>query len=357
MFRRELEQFAQKIAQEHFQADPKSLTIETYENPGDITEGLSGFPLFFIKHRDKGVLFVIKAFLDENALMANTMTLGSFLVAALALKESKPTLPIGHVEHVKEGHRAVLIALEAAKGESLHNLLIKVGEAPLGSPLRQDRFNSLINAVSKSAKALAELNKAHSEKSHGLAPRFLERDKLWIDDFLAVIEQYPNLTPFKKQKAAKQIKFFNAEMQKKPMAIGYIHGDAHPGNLFYDSEQDLLFFTDLDRVCSSIGANGEPAGPVAFEYVFALLSLKFDASLHGLTTEEIQKIEESFHEAYKKKTEQSFPSEESIAYYSCIFWIRKLFLIATADPNVRPKMKEQIEIQRKMAIESLSNSF
>ena len=341
MFRQELNQFAAEVAMNQFQVDSASLKIEAYVNPGDVTEGLSGLPLFFVRHPEKRLLFVIKAFPKDSLSVFQELMQGCHFIAQFSLKESKLAMPIAHSRYVKEGVDIVLLALEAARGHTLNTYFKEAQEKP----------DILLASIRKAASALAELNLLHLKEQGEIGLYFWARDQHWFREFLNILDRFS----FDKRQVEKKFKSLFAEMEKHPSAVGFIHSDAHPGNLFYEPEQDILTITDLDRLHHSILPGNIPGGPIAYEYIFSLISMEIAAKLHGL--KDARKIVDQFSNGYRHKLGSAFPHEAALRYYRCLFWMRKGYLIATAESGLSPTMKQQLEIMQGMARESLKKDL
>lgn len=350
MFRKELEKFVNDVSRKIFRVDPSGLLIENYVNPGDVTEGLSKYPIFFVKNSEGELIFLVKAFIqsqDKSQLLIGFLV-GSDFIAALPLKESRAAVALAFNSYEKNQEKVTLVAIQPAAGFSLNEHIRQLAQTPYGTTLRVNKFDQLLCGIEKAGKALAELNHLRIKPSPGISPYFEARDEHWFQD-------YQQLNP-RQQQIQKTFETLALDVKHHhPSPVGYIHGDAHPGNLFYDKEKEVLTLTDFDRLIYSIDEHQVPRGPVAFEFVFASLSFLLAGRLHGLAEEESRKIEECFQQAYWEKIPALDP--QTLKYYRCLFWMRRLYLIATAAPDLSPKMQQQLKIIQETAKSSLEKDL
>ncbi|GAB5411329.1 MAG: hypothetical protein ChlgKO_04430 [Chlamydiales bacterium] len=91
-----------------------------------------------------------------------------------------------------------------------------------------------------------------------------------------------------------------------------IHGDPHPGNLFYDEATDKLIFIDLIDMAPSL--QGQRGGPLARDAIYARNYIKLKAEFSGRSNREIATLMKTFDANY------TFPiSNKSRNYYTGLF--------------------------------------
>jgi len=156
--------------------------------------------------------------------------------------------------------------------------------------------------------------------------------------------------PFDKETFETHYQDLYQEMLRHPSPCGFLHGDAHPGNFFFDEESQRLTMIDMDAITLSVSHRGTPAGPSVFDYIFASESCRIYGTLHGLSDQEIRELTIAFEESYLDEIGDLFPSEQSIRYYRFLFWLNKINLTNTADPDLSKKIWEQSQKIREMAI-------
>lgn len=344
VFRQDLEQFINTICVDRFDLDTSTHTQELYEPTGDLSEGLSGDPLYLIKNKEGRLLFIVKAFTGNRDTLQSfsaIMTASNFLYS-LNLKQFTFTQPIAFIHLKRDDAHACLVAMEAAEGQSLISMI------------KSRSVENSLKAAAKLGKALAELNCIQSPNAANFSPYYLEKELLWFTDCVKAISQDPNRFPLNSTSLTES--FFRKwkNVLDMPSPFSYIHGDAHPGNVFFNAETGVLTLTDFDRLVYSIDPQKAPAGPSGFEFVFARQSLKFSATAHHFSPEEIEKLDEAFVKNYKEGMGNKFPSQEVLDYYTALFWMRKVYLFATAQKDLMPVMKEQAELQCKMALQNLN---
>ncbi len=92
-----------------------------------------------------------------------------------------------------------------------------------------------------------------------------------------------------------------------------IHGDPHPGNLFYDEATDKLIFIDLIDMTPSLQRH--IGGPLARDAVYARNYIKLQAEYSGRKKADVEKIMEIFDNHY------TFPIHENAReYYNFLFY-------------------------------------
>lgn len=345
VFRDDLEAFVAKICLDGYNLQPSSYTIELNQPTGDLTEGLSGVPLFFVRDSKKVLLFVVKAFAGPADTLENfaaNMTVCEFLTS-LKLKDVYFSCPFAFIKLNKDEHHATLLAFEPAQGESLNVLL------------KNHALEDALKAVEALGKALAKLNSANADQAKKLSSYYVEKEIHTCSDCIKSISKHPDMFPLDAGTLSRSFLLKWENVRKGPSELGYIHGDAHPGNVFFEKETQHLTLTDLEKLVFSLDPNQLPAGPIAFDFIFARNSLKFSAAAHRISAENIARLDKAFVDSYRSEMKERFPSQQAQDYYTTLFWMRKVYLIATAESNLQPIMQVQVELQRQMAVEYLKN--
>lgn len=342
-FRQDLELFILNVCLERFSHSAASHVIELYQSHGDLTEGLSGDPLFLVKDRNGKLLFVVKAFVDDRDTLENFAAIMTAhkLMESLEFNTFFCTPPIASIRLEREKMHITLIAFEAAQGQSVNSFL------------KSHAIEIACKAVEAQGCALAELNSIHADQAEHLSIYYIEQATQCLKECLQDIVAFSDQFPLNIQKLSMALLEKWKKVLPAPQPLGFIHGDAHPGNIFFDEKSNTLTLTDLDRLVYSIDAQSAPAGPIAFEFTFARLSLKFSAEAHHILSEDIVRLDEAFVRSYQKGIGNRFPSQDALDYYAALFWMRKVHLIAHAEPGIKPLMQEQVDLQRKMAIENI----
>jgi len=99
---------------------------------------------------------------------------------------------------------------------------------------------------------------------------------------------------------------------------GIIHGDAHLGNIFYDTKSSKTTFIDLSFMPESL--KGAPVGLDSGKFIFTLEGI---ASFYGLTENEISQLTSTYTNTYlahnPKMTKELIDQYTEIAYKSYAF--------------------------------------
>jgi aminoglycoside phosphotransferase (APT) family kinase protein len=77
-----------------------------------------------------------------------------------------------------------------------------------------------------------------------------------------------------------------------------VHGDAHPGNFFYDSATGHVTMIDTTTLHCSLDENGEPVGVPERDLGHFMHMLRRTGEQYGLTRQEMQETTADFVEAY-----------------------------------------------------------
>jgi len=102
---------------------------------------------------------------------------------------------------------------------------------------------------------------------------------------------------------------------------GIIHGDPHIGNILYDSSTRQVTFIDLHNMSPSMRA--KRGGPIAYDYVCALLYLEELSYLSGKMSEaEVNSIVDNFKSGYRLQMPNLPP--QTIAFYTALFYMDQI---------------------------------
>ncbi len=250
------------FAARFFSKDPSEINLKKHSSPGDLAESGLGDPIFMVFDKNDSPLGVIKTIsIDgpsgKKLFQAEFQALDT--LSHLPLKTFHVITPKGMGEITLDGKKSGLIAEEYAKGKSINGYL-KAMDQSRGDAERAKLFSELRRAVEKTAIALAEL---HLYKSF----------------------------PYPAQNYL--LKFDSDDL---PGPFGLIHGDTHPGNIFYDAKTDTLSLIDFGS--AHVERNGAPVLQDAGNF---LLTLEIFASYYHLSAEEIDILKNTFTTIYTLK--------------------------------------------------------
>ncbi|MBM3194091.1 MAG: hypothetical protein FJZ59_07675 [Chlamydiae bacterium] len=266
----QIEEFSSKF----FEIKQEDFQIKEHSSPSDLAEAGQGDPVFIVKDKKGNPIGVIKTistkFPDGRAHFKAEYEALDFL-SHLQLKNFHTVKFKGIAETTLDGEKKGIIAEEFAKGLSINQFLKNISKTK-NNQKRELLLRELNRGLEKTAIALAEL---HQVKKFS----------------------YPSQSYL--------IKF---DTDHPPGPSGIIHGDTHPGNIFYDPKTDQISFIDFGS--THLAREGAPILQDAGNF---LLTFEVFASYYHLTPNEIDKLTHTFLETYKSKIPEA--TNESINFY------------------------------------------
>ncbi len=269
----------EELSSRFFNLDEKNIQIKEHSSPTDLAEAGQGDPVFLVYDKNdetKGVIKAISLETPEGAYSYKSeyeslMYLNQARFKNFHMLELRG---IGEVE--MNGKTYGLIAEEFAKGYSINHYLKMIGKSQ-NKKIRKENFDKLQKAVKKLGSALGELNHFHpySKPSHDYVMKF--------------------------------------DSENLPGPYGIIHGDTHPGNIFYDAQTDTISFIDFGSM--NLKQKGAPVLQDAGNF---LSILEIFSSYYSLSDIELNELKLSFLETYQKAIPEA--TKESIAFYETYFF-------------------------------------
>ena len=142
------------------------------------------------------------------------------------------------------------------------------------------------------------------------------------------------------------------EVGQNPGSSALIHGDAHPGNFFYDPNEGLTLI-DTPTLSQSIGADGYPVGPPARDFGNFEQKLANFGQRYELAPDEIRQLQQAFRQAYQSAGGASM-TEEAIRFFRVRAALGEVIkTINQADSSQPLATQEAIKVQ----VELLQNAF
>ncbi len=250
-------------------------TIEIKQHySDDMAESGQWSDIFFVFDNNSNPLAVIKhnrsKLIEDHEseyLMLNELNNESF-------NEFNPIKLLGVADGIINDERYGFIIENVARGKSINNYLKEIGKIKN----QQDReviFSQLKRGVEKTASGLADL---HKKKNFSSSSKYYKHK---------IEEKYTNIVNH----------------------FGYIHGDMHVGNVFYDPIEDKTTFIDFGY--SHHSKNG---GPTCQDVANFIITLEVIGSYYSLSAEEIDILKNIFLTTYRIYGYNC--SNEEIEYYS-----------------------------------------
>jgi hypothetical protein len=269
---------------------------------GDITfdpvgGGFSGAPVLRIIDATNRFVGVLKIFPDKAEFASELSALAR--LGRVRIVGGRAVSAIGVARTSRRPGAAGLVVSTAAPGTSAEKMMEQTGATPTG-PERQRKFRELRAAVAGIGRVLAGLHTVPAGSGGAVASAFMRRH---IDDML---DRRGKLTVLRPQLAGVGIDV--AELQSRidalvagfranPGGAALAHGDAHPGNYFYEPGTGVTII-DTATLHFSIDARGRPIGaPSRDVAVFAQQVAHYSVSLK-LTPAEVATLQADFRRAY-----------------------------------------------------------
>lgn len=268
----------QEFSCRFFALEPTELHIKKHAAPEDLAESGLGDPIFIVMDKNntpKGVIKTISLESPDGEYTFKAEYESLELLHKLPLKQFRSVALIGIGETTLHGVKTGLIAEEFAKGYSLNHYLKRIAKTTRPKE-RTKLITELSRGVEKVALALAEL---HTYK------------------------KFP-------EPAANYLAKYSEE--KLPGPFGIIHGDTHPGNIFYDPDTDTLSFIDFSNTYPS-----RSGAPILQDAANFLLTLEIFSSYYHLTQEEQTCLSSTFWTTYKKNVPNV--TDEALSFYKTYF--------------------------------------
>jgi hypothetical protein len=279
---------------------------------GGGAKGVSGAPVFLVRDESGAVTAVTKVFPDTVDFARDLSSLERLSSLDLSFDVAQP-LAVGMI-HSPEG-LAGTVVYAVAPGKPIDDLISDTASATGEERVRQ--VEDLSTAVRQTAQALAELH-TQPDGSGG------EVGRLYLDNHRQALQaRVESLLPHRELllKAGLDVDELHRRAMNTieatrvhPGVSAYAHGDAHPGNFFWDKEKGVTFI-DTTTVHYSIGEDSRPIGSAErdlgnFEQWLTQWGREF-----GLSLDEVGRLRADFSEAYEQAGGQR-PTEDMLALFA-----------------------------------------
>ncbi|KAF9966165.1 hypothetical protein BGZ70_003125 [Mortierella alpina] len=200
---------------------------------------------------------------------------------------------------------AGVVMYEAAQGTSLAEHIRNVGKARTTLE-RQATFAILKASIEETAGLLANL--------HGYGTK-MRSSEVYLEPFFEKVTlRSQKVVRHQPIYAAVGVNVSNLEMRVKELVdqsrreahysrnASPVHGDAHPGNFFYDPESQQVTVIDVITLSASLDENGEPCGAPERDLAQFLHMLRRDGARAGMRDDEVLECSHDFINSYTKKS-------------------------------------------------------
>ncbi|KAI9934538.1 hypothetical protein ASPWEDRAFT_43960 [Aspergillus wentii DTO 134E9] len=289
-----------KHALEHFVSKALGHHVDLKPLTDSHVKGFSGAPVFIAHHpKQGGEVAVVKLFLQslDNGITEELSSLEWLLHRA---KDINTPTPIAVGQMSWNGKPAGVVAYKVAQGASLYQLMMQ-----LGKKCGKERAEIFAILKSGSQAAATTLTKLHSYAIQGrssegylawyysAAPQRVDR----LESFTSILE-HTGLDVYQlRQQVNKLIARCQQEIRQNPRTA-VVHGDAHPGNFFFDRNTKRTTIIDVTTLHCSLDAEGNPAGTPERDVGHFLHMLRRTGEQSGMTEDEMEQCARVFVDTY-----------------------------------------------------------
>ncbi|GAA1786881.1 phosphotransferase [Planosporangium flavigriseum] len=244
------------------------------------------------------------------------------------------------------GGVAGALVMSVAPGRSLFDLLTDVPKP--GSPDRPKALAELKQAVADTAVAFAELHSRPAGSggpvdagflrfNHGLA----QQQNAALAAHRAILEEMELDVDGLSRRVDAAVQAVMAE----PGGSTVMHGDAHPGNVFWDPTHGVTFI-DTPNCHFSFDDAGRPIGSPARDISNMVERLAHFSREAGFEWTEITDLQTTFLEVYRQSDGPRIPDAADTAF-TVKFAVRDILetLTALTEPNVEPQVVQRLQLQ------------
>ena len=268
--------------------------------------GVSGADVSLIKDSDGHLLGVVKVFPPKQAQELATELSAMQKLNKQSFQSFKSIEALGAAK-LQDGSGVIM--LSPAKGISIDDMLIKLSRMPSGVA-RDLALAETKEAVRKNAIALAELHTKtvgsqandaqgldrHINATLEITNKIAEFTEKYNQAFANDEDQIKLDTTALRKRVAELID----EVRKTPGPNSLVHGDFHPGNMFYDKDVGITLI-DSGRMHESMDSHGLPIGKPARDVEAFYYRLQIDGQKYGLEDPEIAELQKTFKETYDER--------------------------------------------------------
>ncbi len=215
-------------------------------------------------------------------------------VCALQEMKEQGTLPFSEIITAGEDNDHFYIIMKLAEGRSFNQWLKEIGRSSLG---REKKLDALCKGIEQAGRHLRKFHLFYQRENFSLDTEAFNNNEKYFGYLQNRIKNNP-ISGIEAKLLNRREKELEKRLTHHKIIVGQIHGDLHPGNIFYASKSDEVTFIDFSTLTYPKRIN--KGLPVAQDAVKCILTLKVVAKIYGLTDQEIDKIESAFYRGYGK---------------------------------------------------------
>jgi aminoglycoside phosphotransferase (APT) family kinase protein len=316
-------------------------------------KGQSGAPVFRVHDAAGELVAVTKVFpkTDEFARELSVFQrLGAEQLDHLAVPE------VHGVGMARGEQEAGVLVTSVARGRALDDLMQAVRNAPAGEG--PHAMADLERALAATGRGLAELHTRPEGSGGPPAADFADRHPTdWALGALEHLERFERFpAEFRCDLAATTRRFerLREAVRQDPGGGALLHGDAHPGNFFYDTATGSVTAIDLEGLHPTMDATGRPVGIAGVDVGNFEQVLGGYAERAGLA-DELPRLRQVFLDAYRQGGGHALPEHVLNHYRACrqVLRLRWTVRLIYGDRNPEPGDPDPVGA-RELAAEQLA---
>ena len=208
-----------------------------------------------------------------------------------------------------------VLVMTAARGQSIDSLILALGRGEIS-------IDVVRAACRRNGEALARLHTATARATPASTAAIEELTRNFGGTFAELATAVarstnPAVRGLNMTAARAQVNPLIAGLERNPGASAVVHGDFHPGNVFYDQASGQITFIDASRVHHSIDRTGaailSPARDVAsFESALEVFASK---PAYGVDRAAREQLQRAFREGYASAVAENGFTREALAFH------------------------------------------
>ena len=272
-----------------------SVRLEEVEN-GRAT-GWSGASVYLVQGASGVVVAVMKIFPKLEELVRELSSLAR--LRSCEFTQFTIPYPLG-VAKINNSNDAGILVSTVARGKSIADLIADVGKSSTESD-RRNALTQLKDASKAVARALAQLHTQPTGSGGCLSNSCLsvqiDQARKLAKEFAAESWTYQESTQLDTNKVQYQLENLVQKCLNDCSSSALVHGDAHPGNIFWDSDAGVTLI-DTPTLHFSMDSEGKPIGAPERDIAIFYQRIGHFGRRANVSENETQMVQEIFLSAY-----------------------------------------------------------
>ncbi|KAJ9248404.1 hypothetical protein DTO195F2_8849 [Paecilomyces variotii] len=291
------------------------------------------------------VIAVVKLFVHglDNGITEELSSLEWLLLQAKG--EIRIAAPLAVGKMIWENKLAGVVTYEVAQGMSLYQLMMQLGSTPRGA-MRDDILAVLKAGVEEVARTLKRLH------SFGLQGKSSANYLEWYFSALAQRVETASLYADILRREGLEVDQLASDMKElathcqedmtRNLRTAVVHGDAHPGNFFYDQATGQVTMIDTTTLHSSLDENSEPAGALERDISHFVHMMRRTGEQYGMTDKEMEVCTTVFMDACVENTTVNMQTVRMLMVCSALSFLNRSAREETADLGRQVKIVQDL---------------